>query len=231
MFLSMMMAMNKWEHPFFMTFNGVKQKGGIVKKGEKSLPIFWFEMIPLKDKTTGEVTGAFPKLKVFNVFHVSQTTVDPSECSIAQCEGRKIDEIEALIASLGVKIEAGEPSYVPSLDVVRMPEIKAFKSEADFYSTIFHELSHFTMHQDRCNRVGDKKLPYAQEELVAELGSAFLCAEFGIEGELQHTEYIGHWIQLIRNQPRTFFDSARLAQKAANFILQKKYEKKEEEAA
>lgn len=231
MLLGMMMGLKKWEHPFFLTFAGCKKLGGAVLKGEKSLPIFWWNMIPKKNRETGEVEGFFPQLKVFNVFNVAQTTVDPSKCQKANCEGRRIEEIDQMVKDLGVIIEGGDPAYVPSRDVVKMPEIKAFKTEADYYSSLFHELGHWTATTERCNRVGEKKLSYAQEELVAEMTAVFLDAEFGIEGELQHPEYIASWIKGLKNQPRQFFDACRMAQKAANFILQKKFEKEQKEAA
>jgi antirestriction protein ArdC len=215
----LMMHHKGWEHPFFMTFNGVKKLGGRVNKGEKSLPIFWWEMIPLKDKTTGEVTGCFPKLKVFKVFNIAQTTVDPDKCKKVKCEGKRIEEIDNMVANLGVEFFTADPCYVPSTDKIGMPDIKSFKTEGDYYAALTHELGHYTMHEERCNRSGDKKLSYAQEELVAELTSAFLCAEFGIEGNLQHPEYIGSWIKGLKDQPRAFFDAARMAQKSANWIL------------
>jgi antirestriction protein ArdC len=227
-FLSMMMNFKGWKHPYFLTFNGVEKLGGTVNKGEKSLPIFWWQIIPIKDKVTGEIKGAFPKIKIFRVFHISQTTVDPSACTIANCEGKKVEEIEGMVAQLGVKILCGEPSYSPAEDVVKMPSIESFKSENHYYSVLMHELSHYTMKKERCNREGDKKLSYAQEELVAELSSMFLCAEFGIQGEFQHKEYISSWIKGIKDQPRAFFDACRLANKAANFILKNGLDSKED---
>jgi antirestriction protein ArdC len=217
---SLMMHHNGWKNPFFLTFNGVKKMGGRIVKGEKSLPIFWWEQVVVKDDE-GEVKFSFPRLKVFKVWNVDQTTVDPKKCTIANCEGRKISEIENMVKDLEIEMVVGDPSYNPSTDKIAMPSIESFKTEADYYSTLFHEMGHWTMTEERCNRKG---LTYAEEELVAEMTAVFLDAEFGIEGELQHPEYIGSWIKNLKDQPRAFFDACRKAQRAANFILKKKFD-------
>lgn len=219
MLAGMLMQLNGWKHPFFLTFNGIKKMGGNVTKGEKSMPIFWWEMIAIKNNDTGVVEKCFPKLKTFRVFNIAQTDLDASACTIANKDNSTLEDAEKLIENLNITFGEGDPCYIPSQDKICMPSIESFKSTGDYYSAMFHEIGHWTMSETRCNRTGDKKLSYAQEELVAEMTAVFLNAKYGIEGDFQHAEYIGHWIKSLKDHPRSFFDACRMAQKAANFIL------------
>jgi hypothetical protein len=102
----------------------------------------------------------------------------------------------------------GEACYVPSRDFISMPAFEAFKGADHFYSVAFHELGRWVGHKDRLdrdlkNRFGSKN--YAAEELVAELCAAFLCAEFGFDGDLRHAGYIEHWIELLKADKRASF--------------------------
>jgi antirestriction protein ArdC len=102
-----------------------------------------------------------------------------------------------------------------------MPAFEAFKGADHFYGTIFHELTHWTAHKSRLNRdlknrFGSRK--YGAEELIAELGAAFLCAEFGFDGDLRHAGYIGHWIELLKADKRAFFTACSQASKAAGYL-------------
>ena len=115
----------------------------------------------------------------------------------------------------------GEAYYVPSKDFISLPAYAGFKDASNFYSTAFHELGHWTGHKARLDRdlkhrFGDKA--YAAEELVAELCSAFLCAEFAFDGELRHAGYIENWISLLRADARAFFTAASKAQAAADYL-------------
>ena len=98
---------------------------------------------------------------------------------------------------------------------------RRFKNAAHFYSTAFHELGHWTGHKSRLardlrHRFGDRA--YAAEELVAELCSAFLCAEFSIDGDLRHAGYIQNWIGLLKADSRAFFTACSKAQAAADYL-------------
>jgi antirestriction protein ArdC len=111
--------------------------------------------------------------------------------------------------------------YSPSHDRVCMPVFEAFKSAAAYYATAFHELAHWTGAKARLDREFGKRFgdrAYAAEELVAELTSAFLCAEFSIDGELRHADYIANWIALLKDDARAFFTAASAAQKAADHL-------------
>src|SRR5438105_4456475 len=115
----------------------------------------------------------------------------------------------------------GEAFYVPSRDFISMPAFEAFKGADHFYNVAFHELTHWTAHKSRLdrdlkNRFGTRN--YAAEELIAELGAAFLCAEFGFDGDVRNAGYIGPWIELLKADKRAFFTACSQASKAADYL-------------
>lgn len=224
---SLLIHVNKWDNHQFLTFNKVKSLGGMVKKGEKSTPIFFWKFLPKKDGA-----GSFPLFRFFRVFNIAQTTLDPKDFPIAKGNDgvNRRQDIDKMIQETGANIEytGSQPCYIPAFDRIEIPDITKFKSENDFYSVLFHELGHWSKTEKRTNRNEDK-LSYAQEELVAELTSAFLCKEFGIEGKFQHTQYIAGWIKGLKEQPREFFRAVSLAVKSARFLKGDKVEEVETE--
>ena len=131
------------------------------------------------------------------------------------------EEVSARITGADIREGHGEAYYVPSRDFISMPAFEAFKSADHFYHVAFHELTHWTGHQSRLdrdlkNRFGSRN--YAAEELTAELGAAFLCAEFGFDGDLRHAGYISSWIELLKADKRAFFTACSQASKAADYL-------------
>ena len=133
------------------------------------------------------------------------------------------DLADQFVRATGADIREGhgEAYYVPSRDFISMPAFGAFKGADHFYGTVFHELTHWTAHGSRLdrdlkNRFGSRN--YAGEELIAELGAAFLCAEFGFDGDLRHAGYIGHWTELLKADKRAFFTACSQASKAADYL-------------
>jgi antirestriction protein ArdC len=134
------------------------------------------------------------------------------------------DELaDQFLRSAGADIRGGhgEAYYVPSRDFISMPAFEGFKGADHFYATVFHELTHWTAHKSRLdrdlkNRFGSRN--YGAEELIAELGAAFLCAEFRFDGDLRHAGYIAHWIELLKADKRAFFTACSQASKAADFL-------------
>ena len=133
------------------------------------------------------------------------------------------DLADQFLRSTGADIREGhgEACYVPSRDFISMPAFEAFKGADHFYSVAFHELGHWVGHKDRLdrdlkNRFGSKNC--AAEELVAELCAAFLCAEFGFDGDLRHAGYIEHWIELLKADKRAFFTACSQASKGADYL-------------
>ena len=130
---------------------------------------------------------------------------------------------DAFLHSTGADIREGqgEAFYVPSRDFISMPAFDAFKGADHFYNVAFHELTHWAGHKSRLdrdlkNRFGARN--YAAEELIAELGAAFLCAEFGFDGDVRNAGYIASWIELLKADERAFFTACSNASKAADYL-------------
>jgi antirestriction protein ArdC len=133
------------------------------------------------------------------------------------------DLADQFLHSTGADTREGhtEAYYVPSHDFISMLAFEAFKGADHFYGTVFHELTHWTAHSSRLdrdvkNRFGSRN--YGAEELIVELGAAFLCAEFDFDGDLRHAGYIGQWIELLQADKRAFFTACSKASKAADYL-------------
>ena len=134
------------------------------------------------------------------------------------------DELaDAFLRSTGADIREGhgEAYYVPSRDFISMPAFAGFKGADHFYNVTFHELTHWSGHTSRLdrdlkNRFGSRS--YAAEELIAELGAAFLCAEFGFDGDVRSAGYIAAWIELLKADKRAFFTACSQASRAVAYL-------------
>ncbi|MCP9223902.1 zincin-like metallopeptidase domain-containing protein [Erythrobacter sp. LQ02-29] len=212
------------------TFKQWKERGQFVRKGEKGAPIVFYKIIEGTDKETGEETK-----QVFargsTVFHSSQ--IDGYEEEAPQAapttEIERIERAEAFAAATGALIEEGgqRACYQPATDLVRMPEIGLFTgtdtmpAQEAYYATLLHELTHWTGHKSRCNReIGTGRASYAFEELVAELGSAFLCAELGLSPAVRedHAAYMESWLKCLKEDSRAIFRASSLATKAVDYL-------------
>jgi antirestriction protein ArdC len=168
-----------------------------------------------------------PFLKRFTVFNVAQCeglgaglASDPTPLP----EREIVPVAEEVIAASGVDFHIGgdRAFYVPSLDFVQVPPQPAFFEQINYYRTCLHELTHATGHakrlaRDLTNGFGSKD--YAREELVAEMGSAFLCAALGIMPTVRHADYIGSWLEVLREDNRAIFRAASAATKGAEWLL------------
>lgn len=225
-----------WPTQGWLTFRQALTAGGHVRKGERGTSIVYadrFTPEAEKDRAreTGEDARAIPFLKRFTVFNVAQCEGLPLDLvgnSVAPLEPRRDCDIlplaEAVIAASGVAFRNGgdEAFYVPARDYVQLPPQPAFFEPVDYYHTALHELTHATGHESRLarkilNSFGTKD--YAREELVAELGSAFLCAALGIEPTVRHSDYLASWLQVLREDNRAIFRAASAASKAADWLL------------
>lgn len=226
--LWMAMSANGWSVPRFLTFKQAKEAGGTVRGGEHGTKIYFVKQVVAKDKENPEELHRFGMLREYTVFNIAQCDNLPERLSvISEAAPQNSDErdatIEAFIASTKAVIRegAGEAYYAPGADFISMPRFENFKSADHFNATRFHELGHWTGHKSRLdrdlrNRFGDRA--YAAEELVAELTSAFLCAEFDIDGDLRHAGYIENWIQLLQHDPKAIFTASARAQAAADHL-------------
>ena len=223
--------------PVWGTFDQWQKIGAHVRKGEKGTQIIKYQpMTKGKDKTTGEEIH-YNLIKAFWVFNAEQVEGIRIEApNPDNAPFNAIEHAETLLAASGAVIGHGGDAafYVPSADKIQLPNKSAFDNEGSYYATAFHELTHWTGHETRCNRNLKGKFgnsEYAFEELVAEMGAAFLCAENRIQGELRHAGYIGHWLKCLRDDSKAVFKAAALAQKAVDYINMKAVAEPEKLAA
>ena len=216
------------EDPRWVTFKQASEKGWKVKKGSKGTHVVLWKPYGTKDEETGEIEITGVMQKFFTVFHATQ--ID----GIGKYEPAELNEIEAydkaeeIIRNSGAKIYYGGGSayYSPTKDYIQLPIKGDFKSTEGYYSTLLHELTHWTGHASRLNRGFGNE---AYEELVAEIGSMFVSSSAGIpqtEGEFQnHASYVDSWLTAIKHDPNALFKAAADANRAADYLL--KEEKKE----
>ena len=227
--LNLQAIANNFRNNQWLTFNQAKQLGGKVRRGEQGVDIVFFKMVEFEDDTKQESTDpkVIPLLRTYSVFNIDQIEGLPSELVSSfqktyTWEGN--EKAEQLITDSGAVISYGgiQAFYQPNADVIQLPDMLDFKTASDYYATALHELTHWTGHQSRCNRTltSSKTIhPYAFEELVAEMGAAFLCAHCQIPGQLQHESYIASWLKALKDDKRLIFTAASLAQKAADYLL------------
>ena len=216
----------------WLTFRQALELGGAVRKGERGTTVCYADrFIPKAEqeraRQVGDEPQAVPFLKRFTVFNVAQCDGLPTEVFGAAPvlpERAIIPHAEALIAATGADFRIGgaRACYVPSDDYIQVPPQPAFFEQINYYRTCFHELGHWTGHPLRLNRDLSGRFGgtlYAREELVAEMASAFLCASFGITPTVRHADYLGSWLDVLREDNRAIFRAASLATKAADYLL------------
>jgi len=200
-----MLACMDFESPWFLTFNQAKKLGGHVKKGSRGCPVIYYS---LWEKFEDGTEIKIPVLKHYTVFNVSQCDgIEAPQLDIPEREHSPIEAAEKIVAGMpnAPEIRHGhnQASYLPLLDVVKMPRPEAFESGEAYYATLNHELVHSSGHSSRLDRHLDTKLAafgsfdYSTEELVAEMGAAFLCGHAGIlDSQIELSgAYIGGWLR------------------------------------
>ena len=217
---------------YWLSFKQAQEEGGRVRKGEKGTPVIFWKRYATEDRQTGEAKEV-PVLRYFTVFNLDQIdgldAPDAPEPVITDFQ--PITEAERIINAMPKRpvIVHGEPLayYRPMTDTVNLPRPELFTEAEEYYSTTFHELTHATGHESRLNRrpsaeirhFGDRE--YSQEELVAEMGAAFLCAQSGIAPSVINNQasYIDGWLKILKASPKVVVHAAAQAQRAADFIL------------
>ena len=216
----------------WLTFRQAIEAGGCVRKGERGTTVVYADRFtPEAEKERARASGdeakAIPFLKRFTVFNFAQCeglrsglAADPAPLP----EREIVPVAEAVIGASGVAFRiGGDRAFdVPSLDFVQVPPQPAFFEQVNYYRTALHELTHATGHRSRLGRkleTGFGSKDYAREELVAEMGSAFLCAALGIIPTVRHADYLGSWLEVLREDNRAIFRAASAASKAADWIL------------
>jgi antirestriction protein ArdC len=216
----------------WLTFRQALSLGGNVRKGERGTTVVYADgFVPEDEKRrareTGEDAQAIPFLKRFTVFNTDQCENLPEDVATAAPPvpaGLIEPRVEALIAGTGIDFRIGgnRAFYVPTHDYVQVPPPQAYFEPINWHRTALHEMGHATGHASRLGRdfsgsFGTKK--YAFEELIAEINAAFCCASLGIAPTVRHTDYIGSWLEVLREDNRAIVRAASQAGKAADWLL------------
>jgi len=218
----------------FASYKQWKTKGRQVKKGSTGFPVTFFKTLKVEESTKeGTVEKDIAMMRFSTVFCESQLEdYEPKETKARPNKVEFSESVENLVQSLSVDLRTenrNQAFYRSDLDFINMPPKEQFagtptsSATESYYSTLLHELTHWTGHKTRCDRklrnhFGSKD--YAKEELVAELGSAFLSQQYNVSLELRpdHIQYLKSWLQCLKDDKKFIFKAAALSQKATDFI-------------
>ena len=219
----------------WMTFQQARQLGACVRKGERSVKVVHAgTFTPREEREAARAEGrdeqARRYLKAHRVFHVSQIEGLPDEVVHRPAPPSPTFEgvdarMRAIIENSRARFVMGSPQafYQPSTDVVSVPLIEAFREPIDWHRTAAHELTHWSGHSSRLDRdlmgFGESRADYAREELVAEMGAAFMCASLGIRPTVRHADYLAAWLSVLKEDKRAIVKAASAASKASDFLL------------
>lgn len=237
----------------YLTYNQIQAEGGRIKKGEQAhMVVFWsfvnkYEYEAVCDENGDQldgdkgvrsvIVGQIPILKAYQVWHIDQTEgIKPKwNNEVRKFEHEPIEEAEVVAACYigreGIKLEIENDDracYSPILDRVRIPQMQQYPVREEYYSTLFHELTHSTGHAKRLNREGIASVHffgdagYSKEELIAEMGSAFVLQLLGIDCEKafkNSVAYIQSWLRALKNDKRMIVSAAAKAEQAAKMIM------------
>lgn len=232
-YLSNVMEERGYTAPYFLTFKQAQELGGSIKKGSKSISVYFYKMLSIKqdmddietDKTS-VVSKNIPLLREYKVFNIEDTEgIEYAICDTKHNSNERYINAEDFIQSTKADIRYGgsRAFYRSSTDHIQMPKLEYFKDSDNYYATLLHELTHWSGSEKRLDRLkgkrfGDKE--YATEELVAELGSVFLCSHLGINIENNmHPEYLQSWITSLKENPQILWRAASKAQEAFDFVV------------
>jgi antirestriction protein ArdC len=201
--------------------------GANVKKGEKGTAIVFYKPLSsTKVNEQGENENSFYAcLKTYYVFNAEQ--VEGIEIKPRAVENKPFlnnELIDQLVANTGATLKHGGNSayYRPSEDYINMPIKSDFMEESGYYATLLHELTHWSGAKHRLDRTKGKRFAdtaYAFEELIAEIGSAFLCEKYSVKGDIRHEGYIASWLKALKNDNKMIFKASAYAQKSTDFIV------------
>lgn len=226
-------AMEKgYSAPLWMTYLQAQEFNAHVLRGEHGSMVVFADRFTKteRDETGQDVERQIPFLKAYTVFNVEQIDGLPERFYATPVnplpEASRIEVVDRFMKATGASIRHGgnEAYYAPTPDHIQLPPFEAFRDAESYCATGLHELIHWTRHASRLDRdFGRQKFGdagYAREELVAELGAAFLCADFGIAAEVRddHAAYLGYWLKVLTEDKRAIFQAAAHAQRACEFL-------------
>jgi len=219
--------------PIWLTYKQAAELGGQVKKGEKGSLVVYadtFTRTEANDKGE-EIETAIPFMKGYSVFNAQQIEKLPEHFYARNTPQhsqplQRNEQAERFFTSTKAAIQHGgnQAYYSPSTDSIQIPDLQSFHNAEGYFATLAHEMTHWTRHESRLNRdLGRKRFGdagYAMEELVAEIGAAFLCADLGITPETRedHAAYVASWLKVLKDDKRAIFTAASYAQKAVDHL-------------
>ena len=231
-----LLACTSFGSPYWLTYRQAQGLGGTVRKGEKGSAVIFWKIFEKEDPEAEDGKKRLPMLRYYTVFNVEQcqgiTAPTPDETTWNEHD--PIEAAEAVQLAMpnrpSVEIGGTRACYSPGLDRVRVPDLFRYERPEEYYSTLFHELAHSTGHKTRLNREGITDhhffgdAVYSREELVAEMSAAFLCGHVGIENAtIQNSAaYLQSWIKTLRGDKKLAITAGAQAQKAADYILNRK---------
>jgi antirestriction protein ArdC len=218
--------------PIWITFRQALALGGHVRKGEHGSTVVYANRFTRTEagENGQDVERQIPFLKAYTVFNVNQVEGLPAHFyAVAEAKldaVQRIDHADIFFAATGADIRHGgnQAYYALQPDHVQMPPFESFEDPESYYATLAHECTHWTRHPTRLDRDFGRKRwgddGYAREELVAELGAAFLCADLGLELQPRpdHASYIASWLEVLKDDKRFIFAAAAHAQRACDFL-------------
>ncbi|GIW86356.1 MAG: antirestriction protein [Isosphaeraceae bacterium] len=230
--LWMSAEMQGFAAPIWMTFKQAKELGASVKKGAKgSLVVYADRITRTETGEDGEDTERdIYFMKGYTVFNVEQVEGLPPHFYASAAPqldpAQRIEAADLYFANTGAEIRHGgnQAYYATEADYIQMPPFVSFKDAESYCATLAHEMTHWTKHPARLDRdFGRKRFGdegYAREELVAEIGTAFLCCDLGITPEPRddHASYLDHWLKVLKEDKRAIFQAAAYAQKAVDYL-------------
>lgn len=231
-----------YANPYFMTYKQGAEMGAKVIPGQKGSPVYFWNLFPnrsevdrlmdeqnLTKEEAEKQARKFANLKYYTVFNYEQFQgLPPMEDDNDNVRIYSADDIIADMGDFKPNIKAGVPGYNPVSDTISILNIKKFNNTEAYYQTLFHELIHATGHMSRLNRYGDSpetsmfgSESYSREELVAEIGSAFLMTYCGLTPNYESSaSYLQSWLTRLQKNPRELFSAYTAADKAAEYVVQ-----------
>jgi antirestriction protein ArdC len=212
----------------WLTYRQASELGAQVRGGEHGTTVVFFKRheVPVEPGDESSEPRVVPLLRSFTVFNVAQIDRLPERLQQPAAEPSAwLPEHapEELLAKSGARVEHGgfAAFYMAAEDRIQLPERELFADAGSYYATALHELTHWTAHPTRLDRQLGRRFgdaAYAMEELIAEIGSAFLCASCRLEGRLQHVAYVANWVKVLKDDKRAVFTAAAKAQQAADYV-------------
>ena len=214
--------------PYWLTYKQAAERGGQVRKGEHGTHCVFYK--PWETESTNHETGETETvkgavLKGFTVFNLDQIDGIEAPAREPRAPFQAIEDAERILQASPARIIEGGPSafYQPDADTIHLPAREAFINPEAFYSVALHEMTHSTGHKSRMARDFSGRFgteAYAFEELIAEMGSAFLNADLGIIGSTlqDHADYLAHWVAILKSDKKAILTAAAAASKAHGFI-------------